>query len=537
MEVLDFRKGSVIVDLKLDPEVAKRLEEDEDFLKKLHAQDFEVSGKPKRLADRVVDKEEKTYTIYDDTEGTITLFSGDRVELQTGLFEMGRVNGRVFHDLNGDGYFDSDETGIPDVKVRLYSVDGSYTEVLTSADGLYYFSERRPGEYYVMVEKPKGMTFSPYYSDSPTIESTERFKKSDVYQESGKSEPFSLYSGANATEINAGLLKLSVIKGILFEDMDGDGFFDEAIDRKAFGLQGARVEVYPSGSKELIQNVEIGVDGNYNIENLEPRAYKLKFIVPSYRFTTRHPLTPYSHIIQNNVNMLGEIDMLNIISHTETYVNVGYYAPTEISGVVWDDPMAEGKTTLPYKAVHNAKISLISQELGQEIETTASDNNGKFTFYDIAPGFYYVSVSLPPSYKLSNTIPKEMRLKDGEYLYNEISKTSKRSDVYVVRSGSPDISISIGVYRLSSIAGWVWDDVNANGQFEMDMERGIEDITVTLYDTQGKKIREAVTNKSGYYQFDNLEPGKYKSPVLTIPERYQMSKMKIDHTNKIDYAV
>src|SRR5262249_44524234 len=70
------------------------------------------------------------------------------------------LSGLVFKDFNNDGEVDFSEGGIPGVAVRLtgtddlgHAIDLSQT---TDADGLYAFTNLRPGNYYVTETQPAG---------------------------------------------------------------------------------------------------------------------------------------------------------------------------------------------------------------------------------------------------------------------------------------------------------------------------------------------------------------------------------------------
>jgi len=62
-------------------------------------------------------------------------FGGGRLRRSEDLPEFGVIRGRVFMDLNRNGYIDTGEPGIPDQVLRL----GSGPEVRTDADGYYEF--------------------------------------------------------------------------------------------------------------------------------------------------------------------------------------------------------------------------------------------------------------------------------------------------------------------------------------------------------------------------------------------------------------
>lgn len=531
IEVVKFRKGSVIVDLKIDPELAKKLAEDKDFLNRLNAESMEIgeSIEKKKIEQEALTQKDYKF-INENREEILRLESGKEIEVETGVFSMGRVQGLVFHDLNGNGIFDPNEKGVQNIIVKLNRIDGiTVSTTSTNSEGQYSFAEKRPGVYYISFELPEKMAFSPTI-DTDLLTYSEDFKiiTSDVNVDTGNSSTFSLQSGSNKTEINAGIFKYSFIKGIIFEDFDGDGIFHKNIDMKSIGIQNGFVEVYPTGSKELIKKVEITVDGDYEIQDLPPRSYRLKFILPnSYRISRTHPLT--SSGIVNNVNNMGEVENIDVYSNSQNYINLGYYISSEISGFTWEDKMAEGLISPPYTPISNIKLSLISATTHQEIETLTSDNSGLFSFLDLPPDEYFIEVSLNPYHKLSPNVQKPEGDQYGQYLTSDVDIKTKRTKVFTIRSRSPTHKVSIGIYRLSSIVGYVWDDHTANGIFDKDYEKGIENIRVILRNSKDETVRETYTDSSGYYRFDLLEPGYYKTPIIVVPENLQVSHTRIHH--------
>jgi hypothetical protein len=71
---------------------------------------------------------------------------------------------------------------------------------------------------------------------------------------------------------------------------------------------------------------------------------------------------------------------------------------------------------------------------------------------------------------------------------------------------------------LASIGDFVWCDDNGDGLQDL-AEAGIEGVTVHLMDCGGNILNTDVTNASGYYLFDELEPGNYNIHFV-LPDGY-----------------
>ena len=68
----------------------------------------------------------------------------------------GAINGRVFHDLNGDLTFDAGEAGIAGVILRLQRSGGQVESGISDNDGVFYFPALDPGPYVLSEEIPAG---------------------------------------------------------------------------------------------------------------------------------------------------------------------------------------------------------------------------------------------------------------------------------------------------------------------------------------------------------------------------------------------
>ena len=76
--------------------------------------------------------------------------------------DAGRIGDFVWQDDNSNGIQDSDEEGLPDVRVELFDcANNLISRTSTGAEGRYGFSDLPDGNYVVRFEAPDGMSFSP----------------------------------------------------------------------------------------------------------------------------------------------------------------------------------------------------------------------------------------------------------------------------------------------------------------------------------------------------------------------------------------
>ncbi|MCC7352208.1 MAG: DNRLRE domain-containing protein [Anaerolineae bacterium] len=77
---------------------------------------------------------------------------------------LARIEGAVYHDLNGNSAYDPGEPPLADGRLSVWQQSTEITSTVTGADGLYAFSGLVPGSYQVRFTPPMGYQPSP---DSP----------------------------------------------------------------------------------------------------------------------------------------------------------------------------------------------------------------------------------------------------------------------------------------------------------------------------------------------------------------------------------
>lgn len=189
-----------------------------------------------------------------------------------------KVSGVVFNDKNNDGNRTttsagsistlSIEPGIAGVTVNLSGSDRSGRLVTlttkTLADGSYSFPIVRPGIYSIQTVKPAG------YIDGKATSGT----AGGTSVGSSSITGLSLTSGQNASDYNFGLIKPTVIKGFVGNDIAGNN----RRDVNDPGL--ARIVVLLTGTdtfgRAVSRQATTDVNGNYTFGTMAPGNYTLR---------------------------------------------------------------------------------------------------------------------------------------------------------------------------------------------------------------------------------------------------------------------
>lgn len=156
-----------------------------------------VLGKPITLT---LGAEPDTPVDGDGANGNLTL--------DFGLFQPASLGSTVWADTNANGVRDEGEPGVGGVTVTLYNSTGaSVGAATTGSDGIYGFTNLRPGSYRVGFSNlPAGLTFTrPNQGDNDG-------QDSDVDPATGLTGPVTLVPGQNNPTIWAGLVTPTAIR-------------------------------------------------------------------------------------------------------------------------------------------------------------------------------------------------------------------------------------------------------------------------------------------------------------------------------------
>ena len=146
--------------------------------------------------------------------GVVTLVHGERnTTLDIGIVHYASLGDTVFFDTDGDGVQGAGESGVAGVVVNL--LDGNGSPILdsagnpfsttTDANGNYFFSSLKPGDFRLEFIAPAGQDFTT--QDAGGNDATD----SDVDPTIGLSQVVTLISGENNISVDAGLIDEPVV--------------------------------------------------------------------------------------------------------------------------------------------------------------------------------------------------------------------------------------------------------------------------------------------------------------------------------------
>jgi CshA-type fibril repeat protein len=465
----------------------------------------------------------------------ITLVGGqDNKSVDMGLYQEGiKVGDRVFYDINKNGVQDSEETGIADVKVILYSTQAmeAVAETKTSASGIYRFEDIEAGEYYIQFIAPAGYTITkPNQGDKETDSNPNT---------SGKTETFTLKAGEQDSTIDMGLYQNVVSFGDrVFLDSNHNGLQDA--DEK--GVRDVNVTIY-SETSDFSKSMLTDENGNYLFRNLAAGEYYVEFQDIPFGFVSTEK------DVNNNQNDLIDSDAFTQDGKMITDValltpgkndlswDLGIYKTVCLPGkavignLVFEDFNKDGIQDVGEHGVANVKVTLYNNDTDEELNSTVTDENGMYEFAHVDPEYnYYIIFKVPDGFVVS---PQDQ---DEETIDSDADENGK-TEVISLEADKIDSTIDMGIYREGSFIGdrVFFDDLNgvSNG-LQDEGELGANDVKVTLYNDQGLELNSTRTNVSGEYYFTNVPKGRYTIGFSEIPSGYVFTTSKQGHDDEKD---
>ncbi|MET0322486.1 MAG: SdrD B-like domain-containing protein, partial [Duganella sp.] len=432
--------------------------------------------------------------------GKITVAAGEvNNTIDAGLYKTATVGDRVWLDKNGNGLQDSGETGVGNVKVTLLDADGKAVgaSVYTDASGNYQFADLKPGTYSVQFDKStllEGMTFTTAHAGNPGNDAID----SDA-SATGLSHSFTLASGEVNKTVDAGLLAAATIGDRVWLDKNGNGIQDSGESGKA----GVTMQLLDSAGK-VVKTTTTDSNGNYKF-SVEAGTYSVAMKLPSgYVATTQN--VGSNDAIDSDANASGNLGKVTVTAgQNVTNMDAGLVQTGSIGDRVWYDTNGDGIQQSNESGARGVTVKLLNDK-GVVIATDVTDASGQYLFSDVGPGKYSVKVDAPDNYLFT---------KQDQGYYDSLDSDADATGLisqFTLAAGAVDKTRDAGLVKASSIGNLVWEDSNANGVQDAG-EKGVDGVTVKLYDANNVLKATTVTHDGGQYLFDGLSAGNYKVEV------------------------
>ena len=382
----------------------------------------------------------------------IDLEAGEFVDnVDAGLIPLASLGNQVWHDLNGDGIFDSGESGIADIKVELYDENGFLVGIMyTNASGQYFFDDLYPGNYYVKF-------YIDDYEFTFEGQGGNTTQDSDVDGSNGAGTTTLITLGpgeTNLDDFDAGIYVCAKIGEIVWLDYNQN----DLQDGNENGINGVKVKLY-----KFSDNAWIYYD--YQYTGHKPGTPSddgyYKFCVAPGRYYVEYEGLPSdlvavvpNYLINDNIDsdVTGRFgpnttDEFTVVSTQEKCdIGAGYYTQATIGDYVWMDDNANGMRESNEQGISDIVVRAYDFD-DNEIASATTDSDGQFMMDQLAKQTFYLKFDLP-----SNLVPTAFRMGSNGNIDSDINNANgpMTTPYYTVWPGTHTAHVDGGVMHIGT---------------------------------------------------------------------------------------
>ncbi len=367
--------------------------------------------------------------------------------------------------------------------------NGNAITTTTSGGGTYSFTNIEPGEYQIEQTDPSG-----YSSVSDGDDTVDGASDNDTNNNTNDNIlRVSLAAGETDSGNDFYDQLNGTISGTVQEDTTGDGNGDTA-------LGGITVTLKDSNGDTVATTVTIS-DGTYSFTDVTPGDYTVE----------QTDLSGYSSINDTDSTADAvEDDAANSNPDDNTLAVTLLAGETDsgndfvdglngsISGTVQADTTGDNSGDT---ALSGVTITLKDNN-GDPVATTTTDNNGNYSFSDIAPGDYTVEQTDPNGY---------VSVSDGDSVDDDGGAGGSDDDT---NSNSNDNILAISLIPGESDTGNNFVDEQTgtiSGAVTDNSSNPLVGVTIELFDTDTTTtVATTTTAGDGTYSFADVTPGNYE---------------------------
>ncbi|MBK9151779.1 MAG: carboxypeptidase regulatory-like domain-containing protein [Saprospiraceae bacterium] len=255
-------------------------------------------------------------------------------------------------------------------------------------------------------------------------------------------------SGETNNTVDAGILRPASLGDFVWEDKNGNGIQDAGEP----GIAGVVVMLEDGSGNpatdingNVVASVVTNASGQYGFTNLKPGVgYVVKFTKPAgYEATAKDQGGDDTKDSDADV-VTGKAPVVVLQSgENNPTIDAGYYRPATIGDFVWQDINANGIQDPGESGVAGVTVNLTGTTgAGVPVNlTTTTNGSGIYTFNNLAPGTYTVTVVKPGGFLFS---PQNAGGDDN--VDSDADPVTGVMAPVVLQSGEVNLSLDAGIY-------------------------------------------------------------------------------------------
>ena len=424
-----------------------------------------------------------------------------------GLTQLISISGRVWEDNDANGVFGAADTTVENMIVNITGPYGFTRSTKTNSYGFYEFINLLCGEYTVTFDSGNGYETSDGWTITNTFAGYSSATLEVSFDRSAKSWSVDSIIGHDQNNCNFAFAALPVISGKVWEDMDGDGGYQDGENL----LENIIIEIYRSTLEdgnydELVSPADLSLktnaSGEYSFTVGQAGMYKIVVTVPG------SPAGAWG-MTQNKVDYITIDDV--ILNEVYPNKDFGLIRYITLSGLVWSELDGNGEYALgglgenPLDG-HELQITRNGVPVVAADYAAITDGTFNLTVADkLLPGTYAVIYS-----DLSNHI-----VTNSGADFDPATRTWSLGEL---QSGDSVNDLNCAFTPEREITGKVWyDDDLIDGIYDPANENGMKGIKVKLQVKKGDVYEDVSmypvatqTDLNGEFSFKGLPPGSYR---------------------------
>lgn len=399
------------------------------------------------------------YEVCDDHAGGVACDRATLHILVEPSVPRATVGNRVWHDQNGDGIQNANESGISGVIVRLFTASGDSVGIATTNSvGEYQIGNVPPGTYYMQFMAPGGYeyTFGKRGTDT---------NDSDVVpgKVPGGTALFTIAAGETNLNFDAGLFQCSRIGDRVWYDLNRNDVWDSNEN----GINEIRVNLWRNhfgvwliweskftGSKPNSPSDDghfefCAPPGQYFVEIQMPRLGLVQAL--ANRGNNRNIDSDLT-----NVNGFGTTASFSLTSGQHKLdIGGGFYPMATAGNLVWIDLNQDGTQDINEPVASGVNVQAIDAETHEVVGSSLTDADGIYMIDYLQKKDIYFKFEVPAGY--SATIPNATSdQKDSDVDHTFGANTTRKVKM---QSGVANENIDLGIMFGVLPVDWIY--VNA----------------------------------------------------------------------------